>query len=164
MYCILCFIFNLSFSLDCSCNIFGILNNNQICDQYTGQCQCKRTMEGRKCDTCKDGFYKFPVSVERECEPCPCNKGGSLSLCNKITGNTTNFLYDCFQKATKYYYHLLYILLLETWGDHNDSLNSNFVMLSPFLYLAKEAQSFLRLTSYNSMLRCFLISVCNFVN
>ena len=65
-------------------------------------------MEGRKCDTCKDGFYKFPVSVERECEPCPCNKGGSLSLCNKITGNTTNVLYDCFQKATKYYYHRFY--------------------------------------------------------
>lgn len=112
LYVILCFIFNLSFSVDCSCNIFGILNNNQICDQYTGQCQCKRTMEGRTCDTCKDGFYKFPVSVGRECEPCPCNKGGSLPLCNKITGNTTHVLYYFFQKATKYYCIRLYILLL----------------------------------------------------
>ena len=66
--------------------MFGTLNNNQICDQYTGQCVCKSTTEGRTCDTCRDGYWKFPSHVANECEPCPCNEGGSLPLCNKITG------------------------------------------------------------------------------
>ena len=52
----------------------------------TGQCTCKVSTKGRTCDTCKDGFYKFPTSLNNQCEECPCNIGGALPSCNKLTG------------------------------------------------------------------------------
>lgn len=66
--------------------MFGTQDNNQICDQTTGQCQCKAFTDGRICDTCKDGYYKFPDRLGDDCSPCPCNVGGSLPACNKNTG------------------------------------------------------------------------------
>lgn len=77
----------LSLIIECACNMFGTLNNNQICDQASGQCTCKAFTTGRICDTCKDGYYKFPTVLGEDCLTCPCNVGGSLPACDKNTGS-----------------------------------------------------------------------------
>ena len=41
---------------DCECNMDGSLESN--CND--GQCKCKKSIEGDKCDTCLPGFYGFP--------------------------------------------------------------------------------------------------------
>ena len=74
---------------DCGCNVFGILHNNKICDQYNGNCSCKSSVTGRQCDRCKNGFYNFPSTLDKHCQQCPCNIGGSLPLCNKMSGICT---------------------------------------------------------------------------
>ena len=73
------------------------------CDAKTGQCDCKCSIEGLKCDTCTDLHYNFP-DCEKFCKilrifnrilnnlklsltACNCNEEGSTSLiCDKETG------------------------------------------------------------------------------
>lgn len=45
-------------SAACGCDVAGTVGANQTCvPDATGQCSCKPNVEGRTCDTCKDGFY-----------------------------------------------------------------------------------------------------------
>ena len=69
---------NIQFFSGCQCNPEGSVDQN--CDSSTSQCQCKSlAIEGRSCDTCKDGYFGFP-----ECQPCQCN--GHSVTCDKDSG------------------------------------------------------------------------------
>jgi len=44
----------------CQCNRDGTQETGfgpPVCDQLSGQCQCKIHVTGRNCDRCEDGFY-----------------------------------------------------------------------------------------------------------
>ena len=72
----------------CGCNTLGTLSGTLQCDQSTGVCPCKPTVQGGLCEECKDGFYNFPLSGQQECQQCPCDLGGAYPLCNKDIGGT----------------------------------------------------------------------------
>lgn len=61
----------------CDCDPGGSIDEgscdsetNPKYDQEAGKCQCKPNVEGKRCDTCKDGFWKFDEYSEDGCEPC----------------------------------------------------------------------------------------------
>ena len=35
---------------------------------------------------CKDGFYFFPITEDKDCLRCPCNLGAAFPQCDKVTG------------------------------------------------------------------------------
>ncbi|KAF7284662.1 hypothetical protein GWI33_021846 [Rhynchophorus ferrugineus] len=60
-------------------------NREPICDQNTGDCQCKPHVIGQNCDMCEDGFYN--LGSEAGCENCNCDPIGSYNqTCDIITG------------------------------------------------------------------------------
>lgn len=72
----------------CQCNRDGTQETGfgpPVCDQLTGQCQCKVHVVGKNCDRCEDGFYNI-ISGEG-CQPCNCDPVGSLNhTCDLYTG------------------------------------------------------------------------------
>ncbi|XP_041108645.1 usherin [Polyodon spathula] len=71
----------------CNCNTSGTLNGDITCHQNSGQCKCKTNAIGLTCDRCNFGF-KFLSSTNPDgCEPCRCNRNGSLhQFCHPFTG------------------------------------------------------------------------------
>lgn len=68
----------------CDCDLTGTFEGCNLCDNYSGQCECIGTRSGRRCDQCSDGFYGTP-SVG--CKQCECVSSGSKSqTCDKKTG------------------------------------------------------------------------------
>lgn len=65
----------------CECHPQGSLS--ALCDQVTGQCSCRREVDGQRCSRCLPGFFGFP-----HCRPCPCN--GHAELCDPRTGECLN--------------------------------------------------------------------------
>lgn len=67
------FILNLVL-LACECDLAGSLDDG-ICDSVTdpannlvsGQCHCKPNVDGRRCDTCKNGFWNLTESNGNGC-------------------------------------------------------------------------------------------------
>ncbi|KAF6200714.1 hypothetical protein GE061_005158 [Apolygus lucorum] len=57
-----------------------------LCNQLTGQCQCKPNVAGSKCDQCKAGY--FNIDSGKGCQACNCNVTGS-------TGPSCNDLGQC---------------------------------------------------------------------
>lgn len=46
----------------CQCNRDGTQETGfgpPVCDQLSGQCQCKIHVVGKNCDRCEDGFYNI---------------------------------------------------------------------------------------------------------
>ena len=41
----------------CECDNTG--SESTLCDKYTGQCPCKKNVDGRRCDRCAPGTYGF---------------------------------------------------------------------------------------------------------
>jgi len=72
----------------CQCNRDGTQETGfgpPVCDQLSGQCQCKIHVVGKNCDKCEDGFYNI-ISGEG-CQPCNCDPVGSLNhTCDIYTG------------------------------------------------------------------------------
>ncbi|XP_048586843.1 laminin subunit beta-2 isoform X1 [Nematostella vectensis] len=73
----------------CNCNISGTRNATINCDQLTGQCFCKPSIQGVYCDGCRDGFHTFPTQGDGGCAPCQCDLGGGFSICDKSSGSCT---------------------------------------------------------------------------
>ena len=42
---------------ECECDQTG--SESSQCDEYTGQCKCKKNVVGRTCKRCAPGFYGF---------------------------------------------------------------------------------------------------------
>ncbi|XP_076189691.1 laminin subunit alpha-2 isoform X2 [Aptenodytes patagonicus] len=60
----------------CHCHINGSFS--EICDSWTGQCECKANVIGRRCDICQP--ETFGLQSSRGCVPCSCNSFGSKSF------------------------------------------------------------------------------------
>ncbi|GFN92862.1 LOW QUALITY PROTEIN: laminin subunit gamma-1 [Plakobranchus ocellatus] len=66
---------------ECGCDPQG--STSLQCNE-SGQCPCKDSVTGLKCDVCKDGFYGFGADG---CTACNCSESGSMSLnCEQTTG------------------------------------------------------------------------------
>lgn len=63
-------------ALPCQCDIEGTTSFE--CEKFGGQCPCKPNIIGRRCETCKTGFYGFP-----DCKPCNCP---STAICEPERG------------------------------------------------------------------------------
>eukprot|EP00794_Sanderia_malayensis_P020024 gene20024-21985_t len=70
----------------CNCDPWGS-SDTTTCDAITGQCTCKATTEGRRCHTCRNGYFGMTQSG---CQQCRCNVDGTdpakLTLCDKKSG------------------------------------------------------------------------------
>nr|ABY40628.1 alpha 3,4,5-laminin [Ciona savignyi] len=69
--------------LECDCNPEGVENvTDRGCSVTDGQCNCKDTVTGQRCDRCKPGYFGFP-----NCQKCQCDVRGRVSDgCNPVTG------------------------------------------------------------------------------
>ncbi|KAH9524886.1 hypothetical protein Btru_028172 [Bulinus truncatus] len=71
----------------CNCSILGTVNQSMSCNTTSGQCLCKRFVEGLHCDSCKSGFYYLEAANIQGCMSCNCHTVGSDSLqCDRQTG------------------------------------------------------------------------------
>lgn len=85
-------------SVACDCEPAGALDEG-ICDSaddqknsiVAGSCHCKDNVKGRRCDTCKEGFWNLNKDSEEGCQACTCNTLGTInnSGCNMHTGECT---------------------------------------------------------------------------
>ncbi|XP_065087000.1 laminin subunit beta-1 isoform X1 [Ochlerotatus camptorhynchus] len=79
----------------CDCDPRGSLDDG-ICDSIAdeengieaGACHCKKNINGRRCDQCKEGFWNFDESNPDGCQTCSCNILGTVDNagCNVHTG------------------------------------------------------------------------------
>lgn len=76
------------FSLECSCDHRGTMESRCpehspcLCNPMTGQCPCRRGVEGDQCDQCEDGFWD--LNGWGGCQPCSCDPEHSMSnICDK---------------------------------------------------------------------------------
>lgn len=71
----------------CECNRNGTLNELDICEQNSGQCQCKLFVDSTACNDCKPGFFNLARNDIFGCELCKCEPGSSVdNYCDRITG------------------------------------------------------------------------------
>ncbi|KAM4040964.1 laminin subunit alpha-2 isoform 3-T3 [Anomaloglossus baeobatrachus] len=68
--------------LPCKCNINGSMSI--VCNQQTGQCDCRSNVKGRQCDECLPNCWWD--SDNQVCLPCNCSVSGSMSQRCDITG------------------------------------------------------------------------------
>ena len=75
--------FNLSTSnpegcQSCGCNVSGTVGGSEVCDKATGQCPCKRNVEGRDCSRCASQHFGLGegegdegcLECDSECDEC----------------------------------------------------------------------------------------------
>ncbi|XP_039287282.1 laminin subunit gamma-1 [Nilaparvata lugens] len=56
-----------------------------VCDQLSGQCQCRAHVIGTNCDQCEPGYYN--IQSGQGCTACNCDPTGSVNhTCNTETG------------------------------------------------------------------------------
>ncbi|KAJ1157569.1 hypothetical protein NDU88_010275 [Pleurodeles waltl] len=97
----------------CDCNTSGTTNADITCHQNSGQCKCKDSIIGLRCDHCNFGFKLISVLIEETCTPCGCNINGSVNqFCNPFTGQC-----PCREEVTG--------LLCDTCGDNFYGLDSS---------------------------------------
>lgn len=67
---------------ECECKEDGTEpRGNNICDKKTGQCSCRENMDGKNCDKCQAGYFRYP-----ECLPCSCDLNGTQEdICDAST-------------------------------------------------------------------------------
>uniref|UniRef100_A0A3Q3E844 Usher syndrome 2A (autosomal recessive, mild) n=1 Tax=Hippocampus comes TaxID=109280 RepID=A0A3Q3E844_HIPCM len=77
----------------CECHTAGTVNGSTVCVQVGGQCQCKASVEGRRCADCSPGWYGLQASNPEGCTRCNCSGTGTVSSspggvasCNQHTG------------------------------------------------------------------------------
>ncbi|XP_051893430.1 LOW QUALITY PROTEIN: laminin subunit gamma-3-like [Pristis pectinata] len=67
----------------CNCSLMGSLSLQ--CDQ-NGDCTCKASVMGKKCDQCQLGYHSLS---EGGCRQCACRPEGSVGDCHPINGDCT---------------------------------------------------------------------------
>ncbi|XP_072530162.1 laminin subunit gamma-3 isoform X2 [Salminus brasiliensis] len=66
---------------NCSCNTMGSVSLQ--CDEE-GECACRPSVMGLKCDVCKAGFHSLSPGG---CRLCECNEWGSVGVCSAEDGS-----------------------------------------------------------------------------
>ncbi|CAF0881627.1 unnamed protein product, partial [Brachionus calyciflorus] len=102
----------------CECNRNGTLNELDICEQNSGQCQCKLFVDSTACNECKPGFYSLERNDIFGCKSCKCQPGSSVdNNCDRITGQCAclpNIVgINCDEPAAGYYIPDLHQLKFE---------------------------------------------------
>ncbi|KAG9347470.1 hypothetical protein JZ751_005037 [Albula glossodonta] len=59
----------------CMCHSNGSIS--EVCDQQTGQCQCRQHVVGRQCDECMPNCWWD--AEQQVCKPCACSPVGAMS-------------------------------------------------------------------------------------
>ncbi|XP_044133567.1 usherin-like [Bufo gargarizans] len=74
--------------LPCHCDKSGAINASQACDQLTGQCVCKASVTGQRCNICIDRTYNLSTENIWGCQDCDCDLNGTIpgSVCDQING------------------------------------------------------------------------------
>ena len=68
---------------DCACDRSGVVGGDISCDAQTGQCQCRPSHQGRRCDECAPGYHGYP----QKCQKCDCDaRGITGNVCDSQTG------------------------------------------------------------------------------
>ncbi|XP_067396966.1 laminin subunit beta-2-like [Emydura macquarii macquarii] len=102
----------------CDCDPAGSRDGG-ACDSQTdvalgtiaGQCRCKESVRGARCDRCKEGFYGLSRSDPQGCQPCRCDPRGVVAggpPCDQVSG-------DCYCKRFVSGRHCRHCLP-EFWG------------------------------------------------
>ncbi|GFO45203.1 basement membrane-specific heparan sulfate proteoglycan core protein, partial [Plakobranchus ocellatus] len=86
----------------CDCDVRGTLPNT-LCDPNTQQCQCKINAQGRRCSSCKDGYFNLDRENDAGCLKC---------FCMDITDQCTS----------SRYYRSSVVPILNSDGTHNFQL------------------------------------------
>ncbi|KAK3862970.1 hypothetical protein Pcinc_031206 [Petrolisthes cinctipes] len=72
----------------CHCNAYGTAAERYgrtICDQVTGQCQCRSHVIGLKCNKCQPGYWN--LTSGEGCDACGCDATGAVNgTCDEVTG------------------------------------------------------------------------------
>nr|XP_033815617.1 laminin subunit beta-4 isoform X2 [Geotrypetes seraphini] len=86
---------DLNACISCDCDPEGTMHNG-ICQSHAdlslglaaGSCPCKENVEGIRCDICKSGYFGLSANDPLGCQPCHCNRMGSLqtTVCDPATG------------------------------------------------------------------------------
>ncbi|KAK1155914.1 laminin subunit gamma-3-like [Acipenser oxyrinchus oxyrinchus] len=66
--------------LPCNCSVVG---SSSLQCGGDGNCICKLSVTGEKCDSCQPGHHSL---TEGGCRPCACHPAGSVGLCNPLNG------------------------------------------------------------------------------
>ncbi|KAK2854220.1 hypothetical protein Q5P01_006881 [Channa striata] len=75
----------------CQCSQEGTVPGMD-CDRHTGQCVCKASerenVEGRRCDSCRQGYHTLEQRNSLGCLPCACDIRGTVlgGVCDARTG------------------------------------------------------------------------------
>ncbi|ESN99117.1 hypothetical protein HELRODRAFT_107164 [Helobdella robusta] len=73
----------------CDCHPIGTSIEEGTCNQFTGECKCKRFVTGKQCDKCRPGYWNFGKQPQG-CTPCDCDIGGAADWnCNQMDGGCT---------------------------------------------------------------------------
>uniref|UniRef100_A0A3P8X336 Laminin, beta 4 n=1 Tax=Cynoglossus semilaevis TaxID=244447 RepID=A0A3P8X336_CYNSE len=75
--------------IPCHCDLQGSVS--PLCDEVTGQCDCRPDVTGQRCDHCGAGFWGFPF-----CRRCDCN--GLSDDCDVQTGECRSCRLNAFFK------------------------------------------------------------------
>ncbi|XP_041351149.1 usherin-like [Gigantopelta aegis] len=63
--------------LPCHCNDAGVKGNDMNCNKEGGQCSCKVLAAGRRCDSCRTGYYNLTSTNPVGCDSCLCHTPGT---------------------------------------------------------------------------------------
>ncbi|KAM4602923.1 usherin [Polymixia lowei] len=90
--------------LPCACDTTGSAPGG-VCDALTGQCPCRRGVEGSQCTRCARNYYNSSSDTRegwsQDCVPCTCDPKGTMegTVCDSATGRCvcvpTNHGRDC---------------------------------------------------------------------
>lgn len=68
---------------DCGCERFGVKGGDIACNPNTGQCNCKPSHTGKKCNKCATGYYDYPLC--QKCDACD-PRGVDSRICDSNDG------------------------------------------------------------------------------
>ena len=129
----------------CSCEISGSFSS--LCNNFTGQCQCKQNVEGRDCSQCVEGTYNLCQSNPSGCQPCFCS--GESFNCTSASGYTAVVITTRFNESASHGWTTIYN---QTSISYNASTG---IILEPNTATYLQAPSIFggnKLSSYNQYL------------
>lgn len=82
----------------CQCSMSGSLS--LLCSNISGQCDCKRNVEGRDCSQCIAETFNLQQSNPHGCQPCFCS--GVSNTCASASGYTALTITSQFNETTNH--------------------------------------------------------------